>query len=317
MDITTSFDNFDGVTSVTKYPNGNLKGCTLAKPNKIITQIGELIPQYEDGGDRRKHIRSLSFYDNGSIKSISLHNRQQVNTPLGILQAEFLSFHKNGQLKRLFPLNGKLTGFWSEEQEYQLAQSIKIKLPIGNINKKVIGIQFFDSGEVKSVTLWPNDVIKINTPVGNVVARIGISFYQNGKLKSFEPNEPTYFKTPIGRILAYDNNAVGIHGDTNSLVFNEDGSIKSLLTSTDQIEVTSKNGEKFIYKPELKPSLCDESIMEPYPVRITFAGNRIGFYDNIKHEYDIDEYKFEVVNNYYKNKSCGNSCNSCSLGGCS
>lgn len=318
MNITTNYGALKGVSSLTCYASGSIKECTLIKKNTIITPYGKLIPQYEDRNERRKHIYSLSFYDNGSIKSIALQNQVEVETSIGFLPTERLTFYENGKIKRLFPLNGKLTGYWSEEQEYQLAKKVKITLPIGDICQRIIGICFYDTGEVKSITFWPNEVVEISTPLGILAARIGLSLYRNGKLKSFEPSQPIYLNTPIGKIGAYDNNPIGVHGDSNSLVFNEDGSIKSLLTSTDQIQVTSKNGFDIIYKSESKLSMCNDEVMENTSMCVSFLGNKVRFNNTIQDEYEISHYEFFVKNNIPTNKNCCSTyCSTCNLGGCS
>lgn len=320
MKLTTKYGILNGITSTTKYPDGSIKECTVNEFNKLATPYGELVPQYEDSGDRRKNIHSLSFYDNGNLKSISLHEQTKVATPVGIFPAEFITFHENGIIKRLFPLNGKLTGYWTEEKEYELAENFKFYLQVGSFTQKIIGIYFYKDGEIKSITFWPNDVIKIDTPIGSVAVRIGISFYDNGKLKSIEPNNPIYVDTPIGKICAYDIDPVGVHGDRNSLVFKEDGSLQSLLTSSDQIKVTAKNGDEVFYKPDLKMSLSSDVIMQPDPMQIEFFENKVKFNNHPEDVYVIDQFEFAITNSFYKlqnGTSCSGSCSSCNLGVCS
>lgn len=320
MKLTTKYGTLTGITSTTKYPNGNIKDCTVNEPNKLTTAYGELVPQYEDSGERRKHIHSLSFYDNGNLKSISLHTQTNVVTPAGVFGAELITFHENGEIKRLFPLNGKLTGYWTEEKEYELAENFEFDLQVGSFTQKIIGICFYEDRKIKSITFWPNDVIKIDTPIGSMEGRVGISFYGNGKLKSIEPNKPLYVQTPIGKMLAYDIDPVGVHGDRNSLIFNEDGSIKSLLTSTDKVRVTAKSGDEFFHKPDLKMSILSDLIMQPTPMKIAFYDNKVNFNNDPEHVYIVDQFDFAITNSFYKinnGSSCSGSCSSCSLGVCS
>ena len=75
------------------------------------------------------------------------------------------------------------------------------------------------------------------TPLGNIKARIGMSFYSDGKLKSIEPATPFVVSTPIGNFMAFDKDASGINGDSNSLLFAEDGSLRSFATSSNTIKV--------------------------------------------------------------------------------
>lgn len=311
-EIKTKYGILKGISSIDYYKNGNVKECMLNSINKLESSYGILIPKYEDSGERSKHITSVSFYNNGNLKSISLQNQIEISTPLGILPAEFITFYESGSIKRLFPLNGKLTAYWTEKEEYNLAKEIELNLSVGKIKQKIIGIHFYENGVIKSVTFWPKDNIIINSPLGSASMRIGISFYPDGKLKSFEPNEVTAVKTQIGTILAYDTNAVGIHGDLNSLKFSEGGKIESLITSTDIIEVIDKNKEKKIYGPLLKQSIINENAMDIIPLIIEFSNNKVRFNNNDENEYNINECNFTIKSSSFKINSPCSDCTNCS-----
>ncbi|WP_446898664.1 hypothetical protein ACSVC9_01705 [Clostridium sp. LBM24168] len=316
-ELNTKYGILRGISGIDYYEDGSVKECTLSSLNRLNSSYGTLIPQYEDGGIRRKHIESLSFYKNGNLKSIYLQKQIEVNTSVGIVPAEFMTFYENGDIKRIFPLNGKITAYWTEEDEYNLAEEMEFDLSIGKLKQKVIGIYFYEGGPLKSITFWRGNNIKIHTPIGDVTLRIGVAFYPDGKIKSFEPGVNVNARTRIGTIKAYDTGAIGIHGDSNSLVFSRKGEVESLVTSTDRIEVTNrKTGEKQVYRPMLKQSIINENSMEIIPLNIEFKGDKVEFSNGFKHQFlyecKIDEYDFDIKTLSLNINSPCSSCTGCS-----
>lgn len=310
--INTRYGILKGLSYMNYYADGSIKECRLDDLNKLESPYGLLMPKYEYGEARSKHIPSITFYSNGNLKKIYLEKQTEVKTPIGILPAEFITFYENGGIKRIFPLNGKITGYWSEEDEYNLAKQIEIDVSIGKLKEKVIAVHFYENGSIKSITFWNKNNIEINCPLGDVSVRIGISFYEDGKLKSFEPAKPTAVPTPIGTIVAYDTGAMGIHGDSNSVKFSSEGRVKSLITSTDTIEVINKEGEKKLYKPLLKQSVIDENFIEIVPLNIEFYEHKVKFTNDIHHKFPI-EYSIDQCNFYIKSSPLKESspCSSC------
>jgi len=313
--IKTKYGNLEGISVINYYGNNNIKDCTLNCVNKLETAYGTFIPQYDDSSERRKFISSLSFYENGNLKSIALQDKTYIGTSIGTLPAELITFYENGNIKRIFNLNGKITGYWSEEDEYSLAENIEFNLPIGKFKQKTIGLHFYENKALKSITFWPKDTVYINSPIGKVLTRIGLSFYPNGSLKSFEPYKPITLETRIGNIAAYDVNPIGVHGDSNSVKFSIDGQVESLITSTDKVEVINKNREVKIYKPELKRSLLDPEKMDIVPLSIGFYNKKVIFNNSNDNTYSIDDHVFNIENNSLKGGFSCSSCSSCS--GCS
>lgn len=275
----TKYGVLNGIINYTLYTNDIMNECILNKNNKIITPYGTLIPQYEDAEIRRKHIQSLSFYDTGNLKSISLQNKSYIDTSVGRLPAEYLNFYDDGKIKRLLPLNGKLSGYWSEEDEFQLAEDIELKLNFATIKKKLIGIQFYKSGNIKSLTFWPSEKVYIPWKGEIISVKSGISFYETGNIKSLEPKIPFAIKTPIGVLTAYDSTACGINGDINSLCFSEEGEITALSTSSNIVEVINNNNA-FIFKPQMRASMLSDAALERIPLKIEFFSNRVRFNNN-------------------------------------
>lgn len=293
--LDTKYGIIEGISSEEYYKNGTIKECAIIKKvNQLKTSYGILIPQYESATERRKHVKSLSFYKNGNLKSIYLQNQTKIDTPAGTIPAELITFYENGNIKRIFPLNGQITAYWSEQDEYNLAEDISLNLSIGKFQKKIISINFYEDGVIKSVTLWPNNPIEIDSPIGKVMSRIGFAFYKDGKLKSFEPMKPTKIKTPIGEITAFDVDAIGIHADINSVNFFEDGSVKSLITSSDSIEVTNSNGDKKLYKPGLKISVINDEVMDIVPLNISFDKEKVYFNCDISNGHSLKDCSFEI-----------------------
>ena len=292
--ISTKCGLLHGISSYEQFPCGGIKACMVNEYNEVETPLGYLVPQYEDGTARRKYGDSITFYSNGNIKSISLHQQTIIPTSIGRFPAELLTFYENGNLKRLFPLNGKISGYWTEENEYDLAVEFDFSLALGSFKKKVIAIYLYASGSIKGLTFWPNDSVAIQSPLGEVDTRIGITLYPNGLLKSLEPNKPWAVRTPIGEIIAYNPQAIGIHGDTNSFNFYPDGSIKSLMTSSNMITVTDQNGKPQIWGPSLKPSLLDYNRMEVTPLCLEFHEGLVKIGSTVFYQYEIDKCTFLI-----------------------
>lgn len=311
----TRYGCLNGISSIDFYDSKNIKSCTLNEENLLQTSYGNLIPQYECSSERRKYIDSINFYSNGNLKSLYLQQQAQIAAPIGPLPAELVTFYESGNIKRIFPLNGKLTAYWSEDDEYNLAEPLKINTPIGEIYKKIISLYFYEDGNIKSITFWPKDSISFNSPIGNIEARTGISFYDDGSVKSFEPYRPTKTETPIGTILAYNNTAHGLHGDSNSVTFSKKGILESLITTTDKIDLIDEFKVKKTYRPHLKPSIINDAGFDIVPLSIKFDEDSVQFNDEpIK--YEFKKYSFSIHPNFIKLETDCSNCSECS-GSCS
>ena len=198
MGYTTKYGDINNLGEHTRYKNGNLKDCMIEDKTILRTDYGVLIPQYEFADHRKKYISSLSFFENGTLRRIALNEQMVIDTPIGKRKAELITFYEYGAMKRLFPLNGHLTAYWEEEDEYQLATEESYDLSCGKIVTKVISFYFYKNGMVKSITLWPREIVQIQTPLGGMATRIGISFYVDGSIQSIEPATHTLIHSPIG-----------------------------------------------------------------------------------------------------------------------
>lgn len=276
--IETKYGPLRGVTNFDSYPDGQMKSCMLCEENTIKTDYGRLVPQYRDdefGERQKKHRSSLSFHPDGKIKSAALQDPAPILTALGTFDAELVTFHEGGGVNRLFPLNGLVNGFWSENHERAFARKLDFHLPIGKFRAKVIGIHFYPGGALKSLTLWPGETIRILTPIGEMNVRAGFSLYENGSVKSVEPARPTDIETPLGTITAYDPDVIGMHADLNSVQFSPVGELLSLKSLATGITATGTDGTQTRLEPLVLESLLDASDTRIVPLKIDFRDNEI------------------------------------------
>ena len=293
------------------YDNGVLKGCAFDEKNNITTPIGILVPSYGPANIRNREGLSLEFFKSGEIKSIDLEAATEVVTPLGLISAERISFYENGSIHRLFPLNGRINGYWTEENEYSLAKPMAFDLPIGSFSAKAVSLCFYESGALKSLTLWPQEIIEIASPDGLVKVRYGFSLYENGTLKSFEPALPEPITTPVGVIIAYNCKAHGINSDENSVTYDPHGQLRSLLTSNSGLLISTA-AEKNLIQPQMKPGEIDPEIMIPEPMSIIFHKDKLEIIhdDIIVVDLNLSEVRSILVHDPTE-KACGN-CSECS-----
>jgi len=307
-----------GITSSTTYESGEMKECKLNKYNLISTKYGDFIPQYKDPGVRKKDIKSLSFYKSGAIKSISLEEQTNVRTSIGIYPAELVTFFEDGSLHSIFPLNGQIGFSWSEKEEEELLQAYDFKFPFGTFYTKIIGLRFYPSGNTRSVILWPNQKIMIDTPAGIIPVRIGFQLYEDGTIESVEPDEPVCIETPIGPIYAFDITALAVDADDNSLKFDNSGRIVSLTTSN-HIVVNGKNNmdhsnnktSKKVIEPSYRMGLLEDDFVK-VPFKINFDGEKVVIDNGLKaEEFMFEQWDFMISNIDFIQKSCRGYCTDC------
>lgn len=306
-----SFDDY--------YDNGVLKEC-LCEENCILhATIGDCIPKYDRREVRAKNRNSLSFYKSGRLKSIYLQEQIDIQTPIGLCKAEFITFYENETIHRVFPRYGQISGYWSEEEEMELLEPFSSTINGIKFDNKITGYCFYSSGKIKSVTLGKGEEVSVETPIGIVKARIGLSFYEDGNLASIEPSQPEAIKTPIDIVVAYDNAPVGIHGDQNSVKFTKEGVLSSLKTIMSGVELISLNNEKGNTNfcrmlPERKRSMVDIEQFEMVPIEIKFKENSIEILDsNGKQQaFSFSDYIVKsIYNPYYRDSAVCSHCESC------
>jgi len=292
--VSTSYGDLSGVEFRTLFSNGKMDGCLVTKENILTTPYGTLVPQYEAEDMGRRATKPMYFYKDGSLKSVALQSQTILETSVGSIPAELVTFHKNGSIKRIFPLDGKLSGFWSWKNEFALADDITFNSPVGMLTTKLIGLQFYESGALKSITLWPGQTLVVSTPMGEITVRKGLAFYESGAIRSFEPQKKIDIATPIGIITSWDNEPNGIHGDINSVQLSEDGSIEALSTVDHAVHVSASEQSAELFHPGVKNNVCGDERKVSIPMKVRFDKKRVMFHDNPKFSFDIGEHTFEI-----------------------
>jgi hypothetical protein len=212
----------------------------------------------------------VSFDRDGLLKAVYLEKQQEITTSLGSYPAEFVMFYPSGALKAFFPVNGKITGFWTQKDEGELCPKLDFRVSCGAFSAKVSCVRFYESGALRSMTLWPGENVLLRTNQGPLPARFGFALFEDGTLESVEPPYPIAVETPVGVIEALDCQAIGITGDVNSLSFWEDGSMHAVTTSHDRIDVIEGAGKTTSYAPAQVPNPLLENKTMVSPLHLSF-----------------------------------------------
>ena len=243
----------------------------------ILTSVGRLVPSYTYIEDGRKKEAPVCFYSSGALKSLPLEDATEIQTEAGNFRAELVTFYKNGNLKRLFPLNGRISAYWTEADEYGLAETLDIDTPAGNVRVKPIYLQFFETGELESIGFWPGETAEVDTPAGRLQLRKGVTFHRNGTVASCEPAVETEIETPLGNILAFDPDPDGIKAESRTLSFDSRGSLTTIATVSNRISVNRGCECEQVFSPAVISSYCDENSFTVKPLLIGFSETGITF----------------------------------------
>lgn len=290
--LKTKYGNFYDIKPIEWYQTGEIEACFVDEESKLNIANTEIVPLYGYADVRRKDLPSIKFYKNGNLKTISLYEATKIKTEIGEFETEKLTLYEDGQIKRLLLLDGKLSGYWSEDDEYSLAKEYEFSFEFAFFKTKVMSLLFYESGAFKSLTLWPKEIIDIKLKDKDVKVRIGMSVYESGQLKSFEPYDELVIDTPIGDIEAYDKNAIAVNGETNSLNFYENGQLKSIVTSTNIIEVTDSKGNKDVHSPKEVFLFSNSQMKDTITVLVEFFEDYIVI--DKQYKYDLEQNKFII-----------------------
>lgn len=245
-DIFTAYGVLKSVTNAEYYPSGSLKSAMVQEESILETPYGRLIPNYSGADCRKKYREAVSFFENGGLKSIYLQSPQPIGTEAGRIDAELLTFYPNGSIKRLFPLYGQIGGYWTEEDEYGLAKKVELTLLNQIFDTAPLCIAFYPSGSVKSLTVWSQETVSVNTAYGPVKSRFGFELSEDGRLKSIEPAFGVSLATEYGILYPYDSENYRLHAEGNSLSFDEHGRLLSAKTLKNKIRIEENKKEYFI-----------------------------------------------------------------------
>ncbi len=241
--------------------NGLVEAIQVHEKVTLPTSAGDLTPLYKTEDFGRKKLMPVRFDKMGNIRSVPLQEAADIQTACGTYSAELVTFYPGGALCRLFQLNGKLSGYWSENNEYELASAETIPTPMGEITVKPLYLHFYETGELKSITFWPKERVMVSTPLGDMMIRRGISFYRNGALASCEPASPEVLSTPLGPVRVFDPDPNGMNGETNSLQFDEEGNVISFATNEAEFHVHDPVYGDLVFQPDLTPSMCSDTVL--------------------------------------------------------
>ncbi|WP_461209252.1 hypothetical protein [Desulfocurvus sp. DL9XJH121] len=268
--LETPFGPLEALPSIARFPDGSVRSCIAASRCPLQTPLGELVPQHTANTLRKRQLPALSFHVNGMLRTVPLEEQTTISTPLGKLPAEQVTLYADGALRRLFPLNGCLSGYWTQEDEAKLAAPIALPAPWGPVEAKCIAVYLSPRGALRSLTLWPDEEIEVPAPCGPLPARVGVALHDDGSLKSLEPARPVPVATPLGELLAFDPDAIGITGDVNSLGFSPQGDIESLTTVSHVFTMPGEDGRPLRIAPPIRKSPCDGQTPEPAPLTVRF-----------------------------------------------
>ena len=191
----------------------------------ISTKYGNLLPCSGASDYRKKHRCAVCLYDSGALRSVYLEEPQVLSFPSGDFQAELITFYEDGNAKRIFPLYGQISAYWSIEEEAEYAPEYDFEIAGGTYRIKPECIFFYPSGKIRSITLWPSDELSIKTPAGLIKTKLGIELYENSSIRSIEPVYGTVISTPTGDIRPFRYRPVMMHAENATLKFTEDGKL--------------------------------------------------------------------------------------------
>ena len=304
--------DIDGIVNCTRCDDGTMSSCTVNKENILHTSVGDLTPRYSPPDYRTKNLKSMSFYGDGAIKSVYLDKQTEITTPRGVFPAELVTFHPDGSLSSLFPLNGQIGFTWSEEEEGELAPLCTFDLTFGTIEVRLNGVRFNSDGSLKSILFWPGQTVVLETPLGSFPGRHGVRLYEDGALKSFEPAIPVTFETPVGAVQAYDVMAVGVDADINSVVFDQEGSLHELKTSG-EFTAFDANGAATVIESRTQIGMTDDELIK-LPLTLSFEGGKVRVDDGAHAwEFPLEGYRFMVLPDLdLAGFECSGECGTCS-----
>ncbi len=310
-----AFGVLAGVKTREHYDGGELKSVKLCERNVVLTHAGELYPAFSET-PRRKNRPSVEFYQSGLVRAVALEEQQDIVSPIGELPAELVTFYDSGELHRVFPVDGQLSGFWSEEDERSVNIPLSFELGFAEFSACLNSICFYKSGNIKSITLFPGDIIAANTTLGEKSVRHGFSMYETGELRSVEPAVPIKLKTPIGHVTAFDSQSVGISADTGSVLFDKNGSLLSLRTDANKLAVQTGEGRLCWHEPVPVTHFCsdEETAYKALQIDFDINGNSVTITDDAPHKYSLSDVRFTIFPFHTEKMGCSPAdCASCKL----
>ncbi|MBO4242359.1 MAG: hypothetical protein J5883_03690 [Clostridiales bacterium] len=218
---------------------------------KIETRYGSFTACSDSSDLRKKYRCPVEYHRNGNVRSLYLQDITEVTLPAGTFQAELMTFYEDGTIKRLFPLYGQISGYWSVEDEISSAPEYRFTVNGHRLTMRPQCIYFYPSGKIRSVTLWPNDSITVNTPQGPVTTKLGFEIYENGNIRSIEPSFGTRYSTEYGEADPFIIRNHMLHAEDASTGFDENGNLVRFATFNTKVEINGRSYKAKDYRSPL------------------------------------------------------------------
>lgn len=202
---------------------------------------------------RRKRRPAREYYPSGALRSLYLEEPEEIELPGtagklfpgGRALAELITFYESGAVKRIFPLYGQLSAFWTEEDEFGLLEKpVLISIPGNGLCPAYPeDIFFYESGALGAVTIWKRTSLTLQTArYGPIRTHFGADFYESGALKSIEPAFGTRIGTGGREVMVFDPDVWRLHAENNSLRFDEAGRITAFRAFDSAAPKGEQNG---------------------------------------------------------------------------
>ena len=141
--ITTKYGILNGATIASSYSTGEPEAYRIEEESELEILERKFVPLYDFQNGRRKEFPAIKVYKNGNIKSLALNTSTPINTSIGIYDVEKITFYEDGQINRIFFLDGKLSGYWTEEDEYNLSKAYSFNFNFSKFEAKIISLHFY------------------------------------------------------------------------------------------------------------------------------------------------------------------------------
>lgn len=162
-----------------------------------------------------------------------------------------------------------------------------------------------------------DNIQKIDTPYGEIMAR-KIEYYDDGKVKAAEPEEPVFVSHETGLYIAYDNTPLKDEEHKPTLELTENGRIKALRTIGTGLICRNKTGEMYRFGAQWRPDPRGTGANVLVPIRIQFYEDelRVTDSDGQKFVLSLKDYDIQVdylTDNIVMGAGCGDcsTCNGC------
>lgn len=162
-----------------------------------------------------------------------------------------------------------------------------------------------------------SEIQEIETSVGTFMAS-RVEFYEDGTVKSAEPQQQVFFSHETGLYIAYDNTPLKDEEHLPTLEFRPDGQVKALRTVGTGLICRSKDGSVLRIGAEWRPDPRDTGANVLVPIRVQFFEKELLVTDSDGQEQHLplDVYDIQVdylTDNIVMGGGCGDcsTCNGC------